>query len=425
MAETRVITLGCRLNAFESEVMRRHASAAGLKDTVIVNTCTVTAEAGRQARQTVRRLRRRNPRARIIVTGCAAQIDPGAFVAMPEVDQVLGNTEKMDPAAWRPQTDAGDDAERLRVSDILNRDGTEQRPLEGFSVGGLEGRTRAFAQVQQGCDHRCTFCIVPFARGPSRSLPAGAVIDQVRRLADTGHAEVVLTGVDISSYGADLAKRPTLGSLVVRILAEIPELRRLRLSTVDPGNFDQDLLRAFAEEPRLMPHLHLSLQSADNTVLKRMRRRHDRAGALAFCEAARRSRPDVVFGADLIVGFPTESDAMFQNTLDAVDDLGLTYLHVFPYSPRPDTPAARMPQVQAALRTERAAQLRAAGEAALARTLAGRVGSIAEVLVEDGNRGRSRTYAPVRLTFEAAAGAVVGTRIADAAADHLIGTKAA
>ena len=425
MAETRVITLGCRLNAFESEVMRRHASAAGLKDTVIVNTCTVTAEAGRQARQTVRRLRRRNPSARIIVTGCAAQIDPGTFVAMPEVDQVLGNTEKMDPAAWRPQPDAGNGAKRLRVSDILNRDGAEQRPLEGFSVGGLEGRTRAFAQIQQGCDHRCTFCIVPFARGPSRSLPAGAVIDQVRRLADTGHAEVVLTGVDISSYGTDLADQPTLGSLVVRILAEIPELRRLRLSTVDPGNVDQDLLRAFAEEPRLMPHLHLSLQSADDTVLKRMRRRHDRAGALALCEATRRVRPDVVFGADLIAGFPTESDAMFQNTLAAVDDLGLTYLHVFPYSPRPDTPAARMPQVQAALRRERAAQLRAAGETALTRTLSGRVGSIAEVLVEDGNRGRSRTYAPVRLTFEAAAGAVVGTRIADAAADHLIGTKAA
>ena len=425
MAEARVITLGCRLNVFESEVMRRHARAAGLEDTLIVNTCTVTAEAVRQARQTVRRLRRRHPGARIVVTGCAAQVDPQAFAAMPEVDQVLGNAEKMDAAAWRPGRGGSKGAERLRVSDIMDREGVGSKTLEGFSIGGLEGRIRAFAQVQQGCDHRCTFCIVPFARGPSRSLPADAVVDQVRRLADNGHAEVVLTGVDISSFGADLADRPTLGSLVRRILAEVPRLRRLRLSTVDPGNVDRDLLGALAEEPRLMPHLHLSLQSADDTVLKRMRRRHDRAGALALCDAARRARPDVVFGADFIAGFPTESDAMFQNTLAAVDDLGLTYLHVFPYSPRPGTPAARMPPVPATLRKERAARLRAAGRAALARTLAGYLGSTAEVLVEDDNRGRSRTYAPVRLTFEAAAGTVVSTRISDAAADHLIGTEAA
>ena len=290
MAETRVITLGCRLNAFESEVMRRHAGIAGLEDTVIVNTCTVTAEAGRQARQTVRRLRRRSPGARIVVTGCAAQVDPETFAAMPEVDQVLGNAEKMDPAAWRRQSGASDGAQRLRVADIMDRDGAGKRPLEGFSIGGLEGRTRAFAQVQQGCDHRCTFCIVPFARGPSRSLPTGAVVDQVRRLAAAGHAEVVLTGVDVSSYGADLTDRPTLGRLVRLILAEVPELKRLRLSTVDPGNVDRDLLRVLAEEPRLMPHLHLSLQSADDTVLKRMRRRHDRAGAMALCGAARRRR---------------------------------------------------------------------------------------------------------------------------------------
>ena len=432
MAETRVITLGCRLNAFESEVMRRHARAAGLEDTVIVNTCTVTAEAGRQARQTVRRLRRRHPHARIVVTGCAAQIDPETFAAMPEVDQVLGNTEKMDPAAWRPQAGAitngtADDiggAERLRVADIMVRDGAGREPLEGFSIGGLEGRTRAFTQVQQGCDHRCTFCIVPFARGPSRSLPADTVVDQVRHLAGNGHAEVVLTGVDISSFGTDLADRPTLGGLVRRILAEVPELRRLRLSTVDPGNVDRDLLMAFAEEPRLMPHLHLSLQSADDIVLKRMRRRHDRADALVLCNAARRARPDVVFGADLIAGFPTESDAMFKNTLAAINDLGLTYLHVFPYSPRPNTPAARMPPVPKALRTERAARLRAAGAAALARSLASRVGSTAEVLVEEENRGRSRTYAPVSLTFDALPGAVVETRITEAASDHLIGTKA-
>ena len=422
MAEARVITLGCRLNAFESEVMRRDARAAGLEDTIIVNTCTVTAEAGRQARQTVRRLRRSHPQARIVVTGCAAQVDPQAFAEMPEVDQVLGNAEKTDPAVWRGGRDS---AERTRVSDIMDREEARRRPLEGFSIGGLEGRTRAFAQVQQGCDHRCTFCIVPFARGPSRSLPVGTVVDQVRRLADNGYAEVVLTGVDISSFGADLADRPTLGHLVGRILAEVPALRRLRLSTVDPGNVDGDLLRAFAEEPRLMPHLHLSLQSADDTVLKRMRRRHDRASALALSDAVRYARPDVVFGADLIAGFPTESDAMFQNTLAAVDDLGLTYLHVFPYSPRPGTPAARMPPVPAPLRKERAARLRDAGGAALERTLAGRVGSTAEVLVEDDNRGRSRTYAPVRLTFEAAPGAVVGTRITGAAADFLIGTEAA
>ena len=414
MAAPRTVTLGCRLNAFESEVMR--GLAAGLDDTIIVNTCAVTAEAERQARQSIRRLRRRNPGARIIVTGCAAQLDPEGFAAMPEVDRVLGNADKLDAASF----DAArlDDGRRLRVSDIAAARAAAPPLIDGF-----DGRARAFVQVQQGCDHRCTFCIIPRARGPARSVPAAAVVRQVRRLVARGYAEVVLTGVDLCSWGADMAGAEGLGGLVRQLLAEVPALRRLRLSTADPAAVDADLVRLLGEEPRLMPHLHLSLQSGDDLVLKRMKRRHDRAGAAALCRSLRRARPDIVLGADLIAGFPTETEAMFANTMGAIEDLGLTFLHVFPYSPRPGTPAARMPQVATEARRRRAAALRAAGEHALRRTLASLLGSRAEVLVERGRRGRSQHYAPVELAFDAAPGSVVPVRIS-AAGDHLVGQRA-
>ena len=409
MNAPKVITLGCRLNAFEAEVMRQNAEAAALAHTLIVNTCTVTGEADRQARQTIRRLRRDNPDATIIVTGCAVQVDPGKFAAMPEVDRVLGNAEKLDPGSFAA-------TDKVAVADIMSA-----ADAPGFVSGGFKGRTRAFVQVQQGCDHRCTFCIVPFARGPNRSVDAAGVVRQVRDLSENGHGEVVLTGVDISSYGADLAARPSLGALAGKILAEVPELRRLRLSTLDPAAVDGDLIALFASEPRLMPHVHLSLQAADDTVLKRMKRRHSRADAVDLCRRLRRARPDVVFGGDLIAGFPTESDAMFANTLAAVGEMDLTYLHVFPYSPRPDTPAARMPQVPPPLRKERAARLREAGDEALGRFLSSRVGASAEVLVEKDRHGHCRHYAPVRLVFDAAPGSIVTTTIAGVSGDHLIG----
>ncbi|HSR71119.1 MAG TPA: tRNA (N(6)-L-threonylcarbamoyladenosine(37)-C(2))-methylthiotransferase MtaB, partial [Kiloniellales bacterium] len=351
-SEPQIVTFGCRLNAYESEVMRGHARAAGCSDTVIVNTCAVTAEAERQARQAIRRARRDNPKSRIIVTGCAAQIDPARYAAMPEVDRVLGNAEKLAPESFY-----ADDSQRVSVGDIM-----ALRETAGHLIDGIAGRTRAFVQVQQGCDHRCTFCVIPYGRGNSRSLPAGAVVEQVRRLVENGAAEVVLTGVDITSYGGDLPGRPRLGQLVRRLLALVPELKRLRLSSIDAIELDDDLLRLLAEEPRLMPHLHLSLQSGDDMILKRMKRRHGRAQAVALCEEIRALRPDVVFGADLIAGFPTETEAMFRNSLSLVEDCGLTYLHVFPYSARPGTPAARMPQLPVALRRERAARLRARGE---------------------------------------------------------------
>ena len=420
MNEPHIVTLGCRLNTFESEVIRQaardqSARQAGVPDAVIINTCAVTAEATRQARQTIRRLRRERPQARIIVTGCAAQLDPEGFAAMPEVDRVLGNQEKLDPQSFA----ADDDGARVRVSDIMAaKECAEVPPIDR-----LEGRTRAFVQVQQGCDHRCTFCIIPFARGPNRSLPGGAITEQVRRLIDNGHAEVVLTGVDVSSYGLDLPGRPTLGALTRRILEDVPELRRLRLSSLDPARNDPDLFALLADEPRLMPHLHLSLQAANDVVLKRMKRRHSRADAEAFCRRARSARPDVVFGADLIAGFPTETEAMFEDTLGAVEDLGLTYLHVFPFSPRPGTPAARMPQIPAAARRGRAARLRAVGDAARDRFLAGRVGREAEILVEKGREGHCRHFAPVELDFDAPAGAIVAARITGANHGRLAGTR--
>ncbi len=385
--DTEILTFGCRLNAYESEVMRGHARAAGLGDAVIVNTCAVTAEAERQCRQAIRKARRQRPEARIIVTGCAAQIDPAAYAAMAEVDQVLGNEEKLRAESFLPGETA-----RVRVNDIM-----EARETAAHLIQGFEARTRAFIQVQQGCDHRCTFCIIPFGRGPSRSVPLSEIVTQVRALAEAGVAEVVLTGVDVTDYGKDLPGRPSLGHTIRRLLAQVPELPRLRLSSVDPVELDDEVFRLLAEEPRFMPHLHLSLQSGDDMILKRMKRRHLRADVIETCRRARAARPDVVFGADIIAGFPTETEAMFENTLDIVAACGLTYLHVFPYSERPGTPAAKMPAVAKPLRKERAARLRAAGEAAVARFLKAQVGTTAGVLVETPGFGRTEHFAPVAL----------------------------
>jgi threonylcarbamoyladenosine tRNA methylthiotransferase MtaB len=403
-----VVTFGCRLNAFESEVMRGHATAAGLADAVIVNTCAVTGEAVRQARQAIRKLRRERPEARIVVTGCAAQLDADGFAGMPEVDRVLGNAEKLDARAWA-------DTAPVVVGDIQ-----AVRETAAHLIDGLSERARAFVQVQQGCDHRCTFCIIPFARGPNRSVALGVVVEQVRRLVAQGIREVVLTGVDITAYGGDLPGKPTLGGLVRRLLANVPELPRLRLSSIDPAEIDDQLLLAIETEERLMPHLHLSVQAGDDMVLKRMKRRHGRDHVLRLVEQVRARRADVAFGADLIAGFPTESDEMFERSLALVDEAELSFLHVFPYSARNGTPAARMPQVPMPVRRERAARLRQAGEAALARFLTGRIGATEQVLVESDTRGRSAHYAPVALAAPEAAGEVVAARIAAVADGRLV-----
>ncbi len=413
MANAEIVTLGCRLNAFESEIIRAEAERSGIDDVVVINTCAVTGEAVRQARQTIRRLRRSHPGHRIIVTGCAAQLAPDTFAAMPEVDRVIGNEEKLH-ARFLEQ-----DREAVAVSDIMTAAEPQSRLLEGF-----DGRSRAFVQVQQGCDHRCTFCIVPFARGRNRSVPPARIVAQVRTLAAAGCVEVVLTGVDICSYGRERSDLPRLGDLARLVLAEVPELRRLRFSSLDPAAIDDGLYRLMAEEPRAMPHLHLSLQAGDDMILKRMKRRHTRADAVSVVERMRRARPDVVFGADLIAGFPTETEAMFARTLSAVDALGITYLHVFPFSPRPGTPAARMPAVPAAVRKERAARLRLAGDRARRRFLDGRVGALSEVFVEQGRAARCPYYAPVRLAFDAPAGTLVLARITGADADHLFAEAA-
>ena len=411
----KIVTFGCRLNAFESEVMRGHA--AGLSDTVIVNTCAVTAEAERQARQAIRKARRENPNARIVVTGCSAQIDPRAYAEMAEVDRVIGNAEKLRAETFAADGPLAPEGPRVAVDDIMRARETAGHLIEGFA-----GRARAFIEVQQGCDHRCTFCIIPFGRGPSRSVPVGEVVRQVRRLAESGVAEVVLSGVDLTDYGKDLPGQPRLGQLVRRVLRLVPELRRLRLSSLDPVEIDDDLFRALAEEPRLCPHLHLSLQAGDDLVLKRMKRRHSRADAARVVDRARRLRPDTAFGADLIAGFPTESEAMFEGTLSAVDDLGLTYLHVFPYSPRPGTPAARMPQVAPEIRKERAARLRGAGARALDGFLRSRVGSHADVLIEKPGFGRTEHYAPVSVRG-GATGEIVPANITGVSEDRLVGVS--
>ncbi len=387
-----IVTFGCRLNTYESEVMRREAEAAGLgalkNGAVIFNTCAVTAEAVRQAKQSIRKARRENPDARIIVTGCAAQTDPDAFAAMGEVDLVLGNEEKLKAHNYRALPDFGvNDTEKARVNNIFS-----VRETAGHMVDAIEGRARAFVQVQNGCDHRCTFCIIPYGRGNSRSVPMGAVVDQVKRLTGNGYAEVVLTGVDMTSYGADLPGAPKLGKLVKAILRQVPEVQRLRLSSIDSIEADDELLDAIATEKRLMPHLHLSLQAGDDMILKRMKRRHLRDDSIRFCEEVRRLRPDIVFGADMIAGFPTETEAMFENSLKIVEECGLTHLHVFPFSPREGTPAARMPQVDGRAIKERAARLRAAGEAAYQRHLQKLVGSAQSILIERDGLGRTEGF---------------------------------
>ncbi len=412
MAKTKVITLGCRLNAFESEVMRERAQEAGLEDAIIVNTCAVTAEAERQARQTIRRVRRENPDAEIIVTGCAAQLNAAAFARMPEVDRVLGNEEKLDPGHLAGGGPA------VEVADIMTVRETAPHLISGF-----EGRTRAFVQIQQGCDHRCTFCIIPFARGPNRSLSPAAITKQARVLVEQGYREVVMTGVDICSYGADVPGMPELGEMVRGLLKAVPDLRRLRLSTLDPAAIDDGLFGLLATEERLMPHLHLSLQSMDDVILKRMKRRHLSAQAFDVVARARKARPDTVFGADLISGFPTETRAMFENTLAAVGDLGLAHLHVFPYSPRPGTPAALMPQVPKRTRKDRAGRLRAAGDVGLRRFLESRAGTTAQVLVEKSRNGLSQHYAHVRLDFDAPTGAIVDARVTGVGDGYLVGAK--
>jgi threonylcarbamoyladenosine tRNA methylthiotransferase MtaB len=404
MPAPTVITLGCRLNAYESEVMRRHAEAAGLDNAVIVNTCAVTGEAVRQARQTIRRLRRERPGARIIVTGCAAQVEPERFAEMAEVDHVVGNAEKMQAATFRGL--GIENSERVQVNDIMS-----VRETASHMVAGLGSKARAYVQVQNGCNHRCTFCIIPYGRGPSRSVPAGAVVAEVRQLVEAGYKEVVLTGVDITSYGGDLPGEMTLGKLVRTILRLVPELGRLRLSSIDQVEADAHLMDAIAEEPRLMPHLHLSLQSGDDLILKRMKRRHQSADAVRFCAAVRRSRPDIVLGADLIAGFPTETEAMFESTLRTVEECGLTFLHVFPFSPRPGTPAARMPQVPGQAIKERAARLRMLGEVTHARFLGTQSGSAVDVLMESGGVGRTPHYAEIEVATAPAEGTLARVKV--------------
>lgn len=410
--EIEVLTFGCRLNAFETEVMAHHAEKAGASNLVIVNSCAVTAEAERQVRQAIRRARRERPGAEIVVTGCAAQIAPGSIAAMPEVSRVVGNAEKLKPETWAMRGDAP----RVDVADIQAVRETAAHFLPSF-----ESRTRAFLQVQNGCDHRCTFCIIPFGRGPSRSVPVPDVVEQVRRLVAAGTAEVVFTGVDLTAYGADLGTGVTLGGLARRVLREVPGLHRLRISSVDPVEIDEDLWRAVAEEERLMPHFHLSIQAGDDLILKRMKRRHTRAQAVATAERLRRLRPEMALGADLIAGFPTEDEASFANSLALVEEAGLVHLHVFPYSERPGTPAARIPALPKAVRKERAARLRAAGDAALARHLAAKVGALDEVLVESDGRGLTPDFSRVELKGAAAAraGELLEVRVESAAADRL------
>ena len=398
-----VATLGCRLNAYESEAMKGLATAAGLGDAVVVNTCAVTAEAVRQARQQIRRLRRDNPDARLVVTGCAAQTEPAAFAAMPEVDAVLGNAEKLRPDAWARLAGGGP---RVAVGDIM----AETRPAAPL-IDGLGTRARAYVQVQNGCDHRCTFCIIPYGRGNSRSVPAATVVEQVARLVGKGFNEVVLTGVDLTSWGADLDGTPRLGDLVAAILRQVPDLPRLRISSIDSVEADPLLVEAIGAEPRLMPHLHLSLQAGDDMILKRMKRRHLRDDAIAFCAAVRAARPDIVLGADLIAGFPTETDAMFESSLRLVDECGLTWLHVFPFSPRTGTPAARMPQVPGDAVRERAARLRALGAERVAAHLAAMQGRAVRLLMERPDLGRTEGFAQTRLAGGGAPGAIVPARI--------------
>jgi len=403
-----VVTFGCRLNAYESEVMRREASSAGIDNTVVVNTCAVTAEAVRQAKQTIRRLKRERPDVRVIITGCAAQTEATTFAAMPEVDRVIGNEEKFDARSWVAGA-------KVAVSDIMS-----VKTMRPHTVGSIEGRARAFVQVQNGCDHRCTFCIIPYGRGNSRSLPMDEVVAQTRRFVVSGYREVVLTGVDITSYGTNLPAAPRLGALVKRILNEVPELARLRLSSIDSVEADVDLLDALANEPRLMPHLHLSLQAGDDLILKRMKRRHSRSDAIAFCERVRRLRPDIAFGADIIAGFPTESEDMFARSLELIDECGLTQLHIFPFSPRPGSPAALMPQVDRAVVKQRARRLREKGEMALRGHLDREIGGTRRVLAESRSMGRTEQFTSVRLAASIEPGVIVDLTMTGHDGRHLL-----
>ena len=409
-----IVTFGCRLNAYESEAIRARAAEAGLDNAVIVNTCAVTAEAVRQSRQEIRKLKRARPGTRIIVTGCAAQTEPGTYAAMDEVDLVLGNREKLEAASYSFGIN-----ERVRVNDIMAVKETASQFVESF-----DGKSRAFLQVQNGCDHRCTFCIIPYGRGNSRSVGAGAVVEEARRLVQNGFGEIVLTGVDLTSYGADLPGAPSLGALVRKILKLVPELKRLRLSSIDSIEADAELMAAIAEEERLMPHFHLSAQSGDDMILKRMKRRHARAHTIAFCDEVRRLRPEAAFGADLIAGFPTETEEMFQQTMNLVDEAGLSTLHVFPFSPRPGTPAARMPQLERKIVKDRAARLRAKGEMAAQARRASLLGTIQILLVERGGMGRTPCFAPIQIAG-AAPGSFVKARIGASADGTLVGALAA
>ncbi|MBU3262134.1 tRNA (N(6)-L-threonylcarbamoyladenosine(37)-C(2))-methylthiotransferase MtaB [Roseovarius sp. PS-C2] len=412
----RFTTLGCRLNAYETEAMKELSQQAGLENAVVVNTCAVTAEAVRKARQEIRRLRRENPEARLIVTGCAAQTEPEKFTAMPEVDAVIGNTEKMQPDTWgRLAADFIGETETPMVDDIMSVTETAGHLIDGFGT-----RSRAYVQVQNGCDHRCTFCIIPYGRGNSRSVPAGVVVDQIKRLVDRGYNEVVLTGVDLTSWGADLPAQPRLGDLVMRILKLVPDLPRLRISSIDSIEVDENLMQAIATEPRLMPHLHLSLQHGDDLILKRMKRRHLRDDAIRFAQDARRLRPEMTFGADIIAGFPTETEAAFENSLKLVEECDLTWLHVFPYSPRPGTPAARMPQVHGADIKARAARLREAGERQIARHLAAQQGRTHSVLMENPRMGRTEQFTEVSFDSDREEGHIVSATVTGTRGQQLV-----
>lgn len=391
----KLITLGCRLNSYESEVMRGHATKAGLEGAVIINTCAVTNAAVATARNTIRKAAKDNPQAAIIVTGCAAQIDPDMFANMPEVTRVIGNHDKMKAETWAPADLLGG-TEKVRVNDIMS-----VRETAAHLIEGMEGRARAYVQVQNGCDHRCTFCIIPYGRGNSRSVPAGEVVDQVKSLVGTGHHEVVLTGVDLTSWGGDLPGTPPLGNLVQRILKLVPDLKQLRLSSIDAIEIDEALEEAVTGETRIAPYLHLSLQHGDNMMLKRMKRRHSREEAIGLAQRLKAKRPEIAFGADLIAGFPTETEAAFENSLSLIEEVGIAFLHAFPYSPRPGTPAARMPQLEGGVIKARAAELRAAGEAALAKHLAGHVGQEGYALIERGTSARLPDFTPVTLNMDA------------------------
>ncbi len=409
-------TLGCRLNAYETEAMKELAAAAGVTGAVVVNTCAVTSEAVRKAKQEIRRLARENPGATIIVTGCAAQTEPETFAAMPEVAKVVGNTEKMQADTWARLSapDLIGATERVQVDDIMSVRETAGHLIDGF------GRHRAYVQVQNGCDHRCTFCIIPYGRGNSRSVPAGVVVEQIKRLVGKGFNEVVLTGVDLTSWGADLPATPRLGDLVMRILRLVPDLARLRISSIDSIEADDALMGAIATEPRLMPHLHLSLQAGNDLILKRMKRRHLRDDAIRFCDEARRLRPDMVFGADIIAGFPTETEAMFQQSLDLITDCGLTFLHVFPFSPRKGTPAARMPQVKGPQIKERAARLREAGNVALNAHLQAQLGQRHQVLMEGPRMGRTGQFTEVSFSADQPEGTLIKALIKGHAEGRLL-----